>query len=210
VTVRVSANIHFSEDDVWHRWHPGDDKCDAYGALKFGDGATLYFGSEPALVDKVIAELVALKQEMDPPVPGCDCVADPEPVITANPPHHATGDTPGPACDARDSGYICNAQDGHDGPDHVAYGSGGQECHRWPVAAADEAGPGWVADGALWTNGNMRVERVEDDAFLPMVGLTGGPVCGGLLEAAQWCTSYAAGHVTAKAESDEATASVTS
>lgn len=56
----------------------------------------------------------------------------PEP---ANPPHHMTGDAPGLDCLAEDGGYICNAQDGHDEPDHVAYGSGGQECRRWPVAA---------------------------------------------------------------------------
>lgn len=136
MTVSVSANIHFNEDDVWHRWHPGDGNCHAYGALKFNEAATLFF-DKPALIDKVIAELVALKQEMALP-------------------------------------------------------------------------PEWVADGAFWTNGNMRVERVEHDSFLPMVGLTGGPVFGGLLEAAQWCTRYAAGHAgPAKADSDEATASVT-
>jgi hypothetical protein len=66
VTVSVNANIHFGEDDVWHRFHPGDDNCHAYGALKFNEAATLYF-DKPALVDKVIAELVALRAEMDPP-----------------------------------------------------------------------------------------------------------------------------------------------
>lgn len=63
MTVSVSANIHFNEDDVWHRWHPGDDLCHAYGALKFGEGATLFF-DRPAQIDKVIAELVALRAEM--------------------------------------------------------------------------------------------------------------------------------------------------
>jgi hypothetical protein len=50
-----------------------------------------------------------------------------------NPPHHMTGDTPGASCLAEDGGYICNAQDGHDGPDHVAYGNVDQECYRWPL-----------------------------------------------------------------------------
>lgn len=57
------------------------------------------------------------------------------PRAAANPPHHMTGNMIGPPCDAEDGNYICNAQDGHDGPDHVAYGSENRECHRWPVAA---------------------------------------------------------------------------
>ena len=57
-----------------------------------------------------------------------------------NPPHHMTGNMIGPCCVAEDAGYICNAQDGHDGPDHVAYDSKSKECHRWPVAEPAPAG----------------------------------------------------------------------
>lgn len=54
-----------------------------------------------------------------------------------NPPYHVDGLVfVGPSCGAEDSNYICNAQAGHDGPDHVAYGTGGQECYRWPVSVA--------------------------------------------------------------------------
>lgn len=72
MTVRVSAGIHFSEADVSRNWHPADDKCHAYGVLKFGPGtndANIFFGT-PGQIDRVIAELVALKQEMAPPVIG--------------------------------------------------------------------------------------------------------------------------------------------
>ena len=57
-----------------------------------------------------------------------------------NPPHHVTADEK--ACtgagwnDEDISGYVCTAQDGHDGPDHIAYNPGGGEYRRWPAAAA--------------------------------------------------------------------------
>lgn len=53
-----------------------------------------------------------------------------------NAPHHVTptGEMP---CEARDGGYFCNSQEGHDGPEHVAYGPGSEVCHRWPVAATE-------------------------------------------------------------------------
>jgi hypothetical protein len=56
----------------------------------------------------------------------------------ANPAHHAT--PAGEAqCKAEDNRYFCTAQLGHDGPEHIAYGSAGEVCHRWPVEAADAA-----------------------------------------------------------------------
>jgi hypothetical protein len=64
VTVRTSADIHFDEGDVSRRWRPADDKCDAHGVLKFGaSGANVYFGT-PGQIDKVVAELTALRAEM--------------------------------------------------------------------------------------------------------------------------------------------------
>jgi hypothetical protein len=55
---------------VSHKWSPASDECRAYGTLRFGTsvrGVTVYLDT-PAEVDEVIAELVALKQEMAPPV----------------------------------------------------------------------------------------------------------------------------------------------
>lgn len=69
MTVRTSALIHFGEGDVGHRWFPGDDECQAYGALKFKNDATVFF-DRPAQIDEVIAELVALRAEMAPPGEG--------------------------------------------------------------------------------------------------------------------------------------------
>lgn len=63
---------------------------------------------------------------------------EPEP----NPPHHVVGAEPccrADGWDDRASGYVCTAQAGHDGPDHVAYEPGGGEYHRWPVAASAPA-----------------------------------------------------------------------
>lgn len=49
-------------------------------------------------------------------------------------PHHATprGE---PTCGTADSrsGYVCTAQAGHDGPDHIAYGLDGEVCRSWPA-----------------------------------------------------------------------------
>lgn len=63
MTVRTGATIHFSEGDVHRHWHPGSDECHAYGSLKFGAVATVFFDG-PAQIDEVIAELVALRAEM--------------------------------------------------------------------------------------------------------------------------------------------------
>lgn len=106
MTTEISTDIHFDPADVRHNYHAADEKCHAYGVLKIGRGVThanLYF-EDAAGIDAAIAELVALKQEMDPPAPGCAEVND---------------------------GYICN---GHDSNGHVAYGPDGKVCHRWPVA----------------------------------------------------------------------------
>jgi hypothetical protein len=75
-----------------------------------------------------------------------DAIVNGTPVIVsgnaANPPHHAVDGErfcTAPGYDDSDrSGYMCTAQDGHDGPDHVAYKPHGGEWHRWPVATAPE------------------------------------------------------------------------
>lgn len=66
MATRTTADIHFDEADVHHRWHP-DSQYGAYGVLKFGSGANVYFQT-PGQLDAVIIELAALKQEMAPPV----------------------------------------------------------------------------------------------------------------------------------------------
>lgn len=68
--------------------------------------------------------------------------------IAPNPPYHVTGFVIGEAsCEAEDSGYVCNSQAGHDGPQHVAYVTGGAECHRWPVSVALRIGGNLVPLG---------------------------------------------------------------
>jgi hypothetical protein len=59
-------------DGVTHKWSGADSKCPAYGIIRFGPvGRTVtVFLSTTAEVDKVIAELVALRAEMDPPPAG--------------------------------------------------------------------------------------------------------------------------------------------
>lgn len=78
MTTYIGTDIHFSPDDVRHKYHRADSKCHAYGVLKIETGGTyanLYF-SDAAAVRAVIAELALLAAEMDPPVPGCDCMID--------------------------------------------------------------------------------------------------------------------------------------
>lgn len=69
--------------------------------------------------------------------------AECEPGKASNPPRHtlAPGDRActGPGWKDSASGFVCTAQDGHDGPDHVAYGSRGVEYRRWPVTATPGA-----------------------------------------------------------------------
>jgi hypothetical protein len=50
----------------------------------------------------------------------------------ANPPHLAH---PESMCRAMEDGYVCTAQAGHDGPDHIAHGRTEDDVvRRWPVA----------------------------------------------------------------------------
>jgi hypothetical protein len=74
--------------------------------------------------------------------------AEPAQVVSdeaANPPHHVIPAEQ--ACtapgwdDSADSGYMCTAQNGHAGPDHIAYKPGGGEYHRWPADAAAKDEP---------------------------------------------------------------------
>jgi len=69
MTVRISTDIHFDAAGVRHVFRHRARTCDAYGVLKFGPGdANLYFDSTET-IDAVIAELVALRNEMAPPPP---------------------------------------------------------------------------------------------------------------------------------------------
>lgn len=109
-----------------------------------GDALGFYIMLDtPADCDALIKAGVEAKRLLAPPEPEpaspeevaalAASIADGTPVVVANAPYHVTGAEP--CCLAEDGGYICNAQDGHDGPDHVAYGGKDEECHRWPVTA---------------------------------------------------------------------------
>jgi hypothetical protein len=131
-----------SLEGVTHRWSPRSSACPAYGTLQFGPTgrSVIVFLSTPAEIDEVFAELVALRAEMtgEP---------EPEPLAASGPPRHVTGAIGDHSCAAKDRGYICNAQAGHDGPEHVAYGTEGQECYRWPVTVAERARRGAAKSG---------------------------------------------------------------
>ena len=139
MTVRSNTQIHFGRGDVSHYWRPAKNDCHAYGVIKFGEGqqacGTVFF-DVPEQVDEVIAELTALRAEMTGENDGTwRLTPKGEAALSAGAPRHATGygET---SCGAEDSNYICTAQDGHDGPDHVAYGPHGEVCHRWPAEPA--------------------------------------------------------------------------
>lgn len=72
MTVRFSANIHFAAADVGRTFMSGT--C-GFATLDIGDRGSdsmffLHFrGGGPELIDAVIAELVALRNEMAPPAP---------------------------------------------------------------------------------------------------------------------------------------------
>lgn len=125
MTVRTTAHVHFGPADIGHHHGPGHatlDIADKIGVLH------LHFDST-GLVDAVIAELVALRREMDPPGGGTD---GPGPVT--DPPHAAMEVSPeqeaweraqyDPQCGARpypagsegDDGTECALPAGHDGP----------------------------------------------------------------------------------------------
>jgi hypothetical protein len=80
----AGTNLHVDPSEIGHRYRPADNDRAGYGTLVLGRPgyaacANLFF-EDTAAIDLAIAELVALKQEMDPPVPGCDCMADAAPV----------------------------------------------------------------------------------------------------------------------------------
>jgi hypothetical protein len=58
-------------ESIRHKWYPASGTCDAFGVLTLSGPvyAKIYF-HEPAEIDEVIAELVALRAEMAPPEPG--------------------------------------------------------------------------------------------------------------------------------------------
>lgn len=121
--VRASVDaLHRLEASVKgepHQFDPDDFQyCTGCGQAR---GAAIHAEPAPAEAAAVLAA----------------SIADGTPVVVANPPHHMTGKMIGPSCGAEDGYFICNAQEGHDGPDHVAYDGKDHECHRWPVAACE-------------------------------------------------------------------------
>ena len=68
----AGINLHVDPSEITHRYKPADDDRAGYGTLVLGKpGRSAYanlFFEDAAAIDAVIAELVALKQEMDPPV----------------------------------------------------------------------------------------------------------------------------------------------
>ena len=155
MTVMIGVDIHFGPDSIRHKYHPGDDKCHAYGVLKIDNGgstyANLYFDTDPAHIDKMIAELVALKQEMDPPVitdSAPSGMQDPAPVARVTGPYERERDegdadyaamsrycpaTTGPD-DELDVTLYCDREAGHPGSHHAPGPDEGSE-----VAWSDEA-----------------------------------------------------------------------
>jgi len=70
----AGINIHVDPSEIEHKYRPADDDRAGYGTLVLGrPGYSAYanvFFEDIAAIDTAIAELVALKQEMDPPVTG--------------------------------------------------------------------------------------------------------------------------------------------
>ena len=71
----AGIGLHVDPSEITHHHHPADDSCHEYGTLTLGKPghaayAHLFFEDAAAIIaiDAAIAELVALKQEMAPPV----------------------------------------------------------------------------------------------------------------------------------------------
>lgn len=67
MTTRASVNLHFDVEDIRHDHKPGKYATLDISAASGNVSAWLHF-ADTAMIDAAIAELVALKQEMDPPV----------------------------------------------------------------------------------------------------------------------------------------------
>ena len=81
--IRIMADTH-ADGPVIHSWYPDS----GFGSITFthgGHGNNLFF-YDTADIDAVIAELVALKQEMDPPVIGDSAPVHPR--LRNAAPHH--------------------------------------------------------------------------------------------------------------------------
>jgi hypothetical protein len=80
----AGITLHVDPSEIAHRYHPADGDRSGYATIILGrPGYAAYanlFFEDTAAIDTVIAELVALKQEIDPPVPGyrlaCGCGYD--------------------------------------------------------------------------------------------------------------------------------------
>jgi hypothetical protein len=72
MTTTAGISLHVDPTQISHHYHPGDAHSDGYGTLDLGkpgyDAYMYVFFKTTAAIDTAIAELVALKQEMDPPV----------------------------------------------------------------------------------------------------------------------------------------------
>lgn len=178
MTTSVGTQVHFDPADVGHKYKRG-----GHATLDFtGSGCTylyLHFDT-PAKIDAVIAELVALKQEMDPPavrvLASGRVLAPGEPV---------RDDWCPATTDMEDFGatLYCDRENGHPGSHHAPGPDEGSE-----VAWSDE--PASVPHcGALWPNrgpaGNSwtctldKGHEGNHEAWGP-----GGPVTGRLFSSA--------------------------
>jgi len=135
--------------------HQHDDDPEPY-CTTCGASAGIFIGHGDAWLHYTGAGTAASPVELydagHEPVIGWREAAPPN----ANPPHRATDDEYQCSSLDRDSGSICIAQAGHDGPDHIAHGwQGDGEYHRWPVAAdgRDDEAAAVTCTRTIWVDG---------------------------------------------------------
>jgi hypothetical protein len=72
MTTTAGISLHVDPTQISHHYRPADEHSDGYGTLDLGkpgyDAYMYVFFKTTAAIDIAIAELVALKQEMAPPV----------------------------------------------------------------------------------------------------------------------------------------------
>jgi hypothetical protein len=153
MTIRIQADTE--TEGVSHSWYP-DGKFGTLNLHSGGHGNYLYF-HDTADIDAVIAELVALRAEMDPPV-----IADDEYRITGKgiaALDFAPGAEPAPVTDSedcgeahpQDAGVHCGRPRSHlaGGSWHVAQDGTAWEQEPEPVISGEHDGHR-DADGETW------------------------------------------------------------